>query len=68
MALDTLPALLRIPTVSAIPDTSQTNPDDRKRREQPRDHHEQSPEETPHTQPVVNIDGQITGRLIDTTA
>lgn len=68
MAFDTLPALLRIPTVSAIPDTSQTNPDSRKRREQPHDNPERPPEEAAHAQPVVNIDGQLTGRLIDTTA
>ncbi|MBV2235808.1 MAG: hypothetical protein KUL75_09715 [Sterolibacterium sp.] len=65
---DTLPILSRIPTVSAIPESPQTNPDGRKRREQPDGHHPKPSEESTLPQPVVNIDGQVTGRLIDTQA
>lgn len=68
MEFDRLPALPRIPTVSVVPDVGQTHPDNRKRREQPHGGHAPPQDDTSPTQPVVNIDGQLTGRLIDTTA
>lgn len=74
MAIDRLPALLRIPTVSVIPETNQTktDADGRKRQGQEREHADSSAENAaqpqPQPAPVINIDGQLTGRLIDVTA
>ena len=68
MAFDSLLSLISPPAVHAKPDVSRVNPDGQNRQEgRGRKKHE-GQEEGKATQPVPNTLGEITGKLIDTTA
>lgn len=65
MAFESLLSIPTVPAVHAKPDVGRVNPDGQNKREN-KNSRQESHEERPH--PVPNIQGQVTGKLIDTTA
>lgn len=68
MAFELLRSLMPSPAVHAKPDVAHVNSDGQNRQENPQQSKRERQDEGRHTQPVPNIDGQITGKVIDTTA
>ena len=69
MASESLLAMMPIPPVHAKPDVGHVNPDGQKKRgEDARKEHRDRDPEASESHPVPNTRGQITGKLIDTTA
>jgi hypothetical protein len=66
MALDTLLSFLQPPPVHAKPEVVRVNPDGQNKRDG-REREPRKPQEA-HGHPIPNAQGQITGKLIDTTA
>ncbi|MEW6165685.1 MAG: hypothetical protein AB1642_11550 [Pseudomonadota bacterium] len=66
MTYSALLALVTPPLVHAKPDASRTNPDGQSRHKQQEQGQRQEKEEP--ARPVPNIQGQVTGKVIDTTA
>lgn len=68
MAFDTLLSLITPPAVHAKPDVSRVNPDGQNRQEGRERKKREGQDDGKGPQPVPNTLGEITGKLIDTTA
>lgn len=68
MAFESLLSLVTTPAVHAKPEVGRVNPDGQNKQEQRGQPKRRQHEEDPHVQPVPNALGEITGKLIDTTA
>jgi len=68
MAFELLRSLMPSPAVHAKPDVAHVNPDGQNRQGKSQQSKRERQDEDRHPQPVPNIDGQITGKEIDTTA
>lgn len=66
MAFESLLPLLPVSVVHAKPDAGRVTPDGQGKREKQNQRQREQSDEPAH--PVLNAQGQITGKLIDTTA
>jgi hypothetical protein len=66
MAFETLRSLIPTPAVHAKPEAVRVKPDDQKKKQDGKGRQPRQPEDE-QAHPVPNDQGQITGKVIDTT-